>query len=151
MKKIIYILLPILLIFNSCSKDYTPSNYYPDEEDGIEAFFPDSIGIWGADINLDWINDSSKSITAIYGDTNISYQIVLLSNSTYGKKIIKKKFLPNFRGYRLKKKKSGFDYIAENKKDIILVWQNIDYVFRIQFNKEIEQMAIDSCYFVEYK
>lgn len=151
MKQIIYILLPTLFIFTSCGKNYEPNSYYPNSEDGIEAFFPDSIGIWDADINLDWINDTSKSITAIYGDTDIMYQVILLDYNNAGKKITKHKILPKLRGFRLKKNKYGFKYIAENKKETILIWQDSDYLYQVRFKKKNKQIAVDSCYFLDFK
>lgn len=145
-----YILFLIFPLFISCGKDYQPNDYFPDADDGVGAFFPDSIGKWEADINLDWINDSSKSITAIYGDSDILYNVILLENAS-SKKIIKDKILPNFKGFRLKRNKSGFKYIGKNKNETILIWQNAVYLYKVRFKNQYETMAVDSCYFLEYK
>ncbi len=151
MKRLLFLTV-IIFIFTGCSIDYKPADFYVDSGDaGISDFFPDSIGVWQGDYSLNWRNDSSASICASYGDSDIYFQIIKLRKTKYAKKIIRNRIIRKLRGLHLKTKYHGFDYYLNSKDRTILLWQKEDYIFYVNFKNDNKNLAIDSCYFLTWK
>ncbi len=142
----------ILFIFTGCAIDYQPADFYVNNEDaGISDYFPDSIGVWQGDFSLNWSNDSSASICASYGDSDIYFQVVKLENKKYAKKIIRDRIMSKLKGLHLKTKYHGFDYYLDSDDRTILIWQDKYYIFYVNFKNDNKDIAIDSCYFLTWK
>ena len=142
----------IIFVFTGCSIDYKPSEISINSDDaGISDYFPDSIGIWEGDFSLNWTNDSSASICASYGDSDIYFQIVKLKNKKYAKKVIRSKIMPKFRGLHLKTKYQGFNYFIDANNRTIAIWQNKNFIYLVNFKNSDKQLAVDSCYFLKWK
>ena len=77
MIKKFYVYLIVIIFFVGCSPEFKPSGDIPDLESTIDEIFVDTIDNMVANIKLDFVNDSCRSISALYGDEdNIYYQII---------------------------------------------------------------------------
>ena len=153
MQKTIFLFLFTILIIG-CSIEYKPNGKIPNEDDSVDAIFSDSIGDLKANVKLEFLNDSCRSISASYGENNeIFLQIILVENDYISSKnCLEKKIMPLFENYKgVKKNKNEFYATASDENYEIATWFVDNYVFYMKIKKEYVEKVVANSYFLEFK
>jgi hypothetical protein len=152
MKKIFYILIfPFFLV--GCAEEYKPNGIIPYEDDPVEMIFIDTIAGMAGDIKLEFVNDSSRSISASYGDNNeIFYQIILVNEDmVQTKDCLEEKIMPLFDEFsKIKNNKEGFYAFASDDSLEMVTWYDENYIFLMKAQKEYLELAVLNSFFLKY-
>ncbi len=151
-KYIIYTFWIVVLVAG-CAKEYAPNGYTPDKTSGVEDFFADTISQMPANVKLEFVTNSAKSISASYGDTDIIfYQIILVSDKKYSsQQAIDEYFMPFFEDAEdAKSCNENFYAYAKNDSVEMAVWAVDNFAFFMKVNPKYIELAVDSCKFLEF-
>ena len=153
MAKYFYVFV-FALIMIGCSQEYKPNGNYPEEDDPIDYIFYDTISGMQANVKLEFMTDSCRSISATYGENQeIFYQIIMVNEDIYDiKQCMKETLLPLFEKYkRVKKNKNSFDFFVSNDTIDMAIWHEKNYIFFMIARSDYVEDAVYNSYFLEFK
>jgi len=139
------------VLFSACSVDYKPNGVIPNEDDPIENIFPESINEMQSKVQLEFMNDSCRSISASYGDNDIIYyQIILVNEDFYdAKKCAEDYILPKFeKSGNFKTNYKGFLYYSSDETIEMSAWYIENYVFLMKTHIDYLELAIENNYYL---